>query len=144
MYYVSEYVHDMWQNQPGHDHHMDGSFKKKLFTTLKIVCLHTSIICYQMINTECNQWGNTIIWYSSRWFYLAIFCKQNIREEISHLHACVKKSTPNTKEKYQYKYIHTILNRNCVQIKVWNWYIYMGPSPNYGRNSNILIPDPYH
>jgi hypothetical protein len=21
---------------------------------------------------------------------------------------------------------------------------YMGRSPNYGRNSNILIPDPYH
>jgi hypothetical protein len=22
--------------------------------------------------------------------------------------------------------------------------LYMGRSPNYGRNSNILIPDPYH
>jgi hypothetical protein len=23
-------------------------------------------------------------------------------------------------------------------------YNYMGRSPNYGRNSNIVIPDPYH
>jgi hypothetical protein len=25
-----------------------------------------------------------------------------------------------------------------------NKWFYMGQSPNYGRNSNILIPDPYH
>jgi hypothetical protein len=26
----------------------------------------------------------------------------------------------------------------------WFAYDYLGRSPNYGRNSNILIPDPYH
>jgi hypothetical protein len=27
---------------------------------------------------------------------------------------------------------------------IWIIMINMGRSPNYGRNSNILIPDPYH
>jgi hypothetical protein len=28
--------------------------------------------------------------------------------------------------------------------RVWTTFSYMGRSHNYGRNSNILIPDPYH
>ena len=43
----------------------------------------------------------------------------------------------------QYSLIHFI-NPRLTGAPIIGGIYYMGRSPNYGRNSNILIPDPYH
>ena len=115
MYFDSEHVHDMWQNQPRSSYAWIV-FKKQCLLPWKKFCLHTSIICSQMTKTECNQWGNKIIWYSSRWFYLDIFCKQNKQKRKKfHIYTHSWKSVLQTRRR-NCKYYNRVNHRTTDSI----------------------------